>query len=141
MIVSRAGSVSSFYADGMVSAAVNENYGNLPAVQIEYAPEGERTSLCAGLATTAYQNQPLSLQPCSTPETTVFILYTPASPATGPSYFPILTASTTDFDRPYAMTINGNAATDDFVPIIVRRLNGHGTHVPTNQLWGSNVLR
>jgi hypothetical protein len=68
MRVSRAGPVSGFYADGMVSAAVNEHYGELTAVQIQYAPEGDGSAdLCAGLATTAYQGQPLSLQPCSTP--------------------------------------------------------------------------
>ncbi len=140
MIISRAGAVSSFYADGMVSAEVNEHYGNLTAVQIEYAPEGNATDLCAGLATPAYQNQALSLQPCSTPGTTVFILYTPGSPATAPNYFPILTASTTDFVHPFAMTINGNPDHQDFLPITVRRLRGTPTDVPENQLWGSTVL-
>src|SRR3954449_9071253 len=60
MIVGRAGMVSDFYAAGMVSAAVNTHYGNLQAVQIEYAPGGKATGLCAGLATTAYQNEPLT---------------------------------------------------------------------------------
>lgn len=47
--------VSQFYAHGMVSAAVNSHYGSEPAVQVEYAPLGVPTGLCAALATSAYQ--------------------------------------------------------------------------------------
>jgi hypothetical protein len=140
MIVSRAGKVSDFYAAGMVSAAVNNHYGNLQGVQIEYAPRGKATGLCAGLATTAYQNEGLSLEPCSTPGTTVFIIDTADSPATAPTYFPIVNASTTDFAHPFAMTIHGNPAHERFVRIRVRHLIGNPRHVPENQLWGSNVL-
>ena len=76
--------VSQFYADGMVSAAVNEHYGSEYAVQIEYAPCGNPTGLCAAVATTAYQHEGLSLQPCSTPGTTVWILDIADSPAAYP---------------------------------------------------------
>ena len=76
--------VSDFYAKGMVSAAVNAHYGNRPAVQVEYAPYGQATGLCAAVATTAYQNEGLSLQPCSTPGTTVFIIDKNDSPTTWP---------------------------------------------------------
>jgi hypothetical protein len=54
------GLVSDFFAAGLVSAAVNQHYGNLNAAQIEYAPFGKRTGLCAGLATTAFQNEGLT---------------------------------------------------------------------------------
>jgi hypothetical protein len=140
MIVGRAGKVSDFFADGMVSAGVNSHYGKLQAVQIEFAPRGKATGLCAGLATTAYQNEPLTLRPCSTPGTTVFIIDTPDSPATAPTYFPILNASTTDFAHPFAMTIDGNPAHQRFTPIKVRHLVGNPHHVPAKQLWGSVVL-
>jgi hypothetical protein len=140
VIVSRAGMVSDFYAAGMVSAAVNNHYGNLQGVQIEYAPRGKATGLCAALATTAYQNEGLSLEPCSTPGTTVFVIDTADSPATAPTYFPIVTASTTDFVHPFAMTIEGNPAHERFLRIRVRHLIGNPGHVPENQLWGSNVL-
>src|SRR6516225_10455874 len=39
--------VSVFYAEGMVSAAVNAHYSSEPAVQVEYAPFGQATGLCA----------------------------------------------------------------------------------------------
>ena len=140
LIVSRAGLVSDFYAAGLVSAAVNEHYANLHAVQIQYAPHGERTGLCAGLAKAAYQNERLSLQPCSTPGTTAFIIDTADSPATAPMVFPIVSGSTTDFVHPFAMTIDGNPAHEGFLPIRVRHLKGNPSDVHENQLWGSNVL-
>ncbi len=43
-------SVSAWYARGMVSAAVNEHFGNELAVQIEYAPYGHATGLCTAVA-------------------------------------------------------------------------------------------
>jgi hypothetical protein len=63
-------------AAGLVSAVVNSHYGTERAAQIEYAPLGVPTGLCAALATSAYQNEGLSLQPRSTPGTTVWIIDT-----------------------------------------------------------------
>ena len=128
--------VSQFYADGMVSAAVNEHYRSELAVQIEYAPYGKPTGLCTAVATTAYQDEPLSLQPCSTPGTTVWILDIADSPATYPPYFPIVNGSDTDFVHPFAMTILGDPADQPFTPIIMQHLTGNPGSVPANQLWG-----
>jgi hypothetical protein len=129
--------VSTFYAEGMVSAAVNAHYMNEPAVQIEYAPYGKPTGLCTAVAVTAYQDEPLSLQPCSTPGVTVWIIDVNDSPATYPPYFPIVNGSDTDFVHPFAMTILGNPAHQLFTPIIMQHLTGNPTSVPANQLWGS----
>jgi hypothetical protein len=127
--------VSELYAEGMVSAAVNEHYGSEPAVQIEYAPYGKPTGLCTALATTAYQDEGLSLQPCTTPGTTVWIIDTADSPATAPTYFPIVNGSDTDFTHPFAMTILGNPAHQLYTPIIMQHLLGNPGNVPANQLW------
>jgi hypothetical protein len=129
--------VSTFYAQGMVSAAVNAHYGSEPAVQVEYAPYGQPTGLCAAVATTAYQNEGLSLQPCTTPGTTVFIIDKNDSPATWPAYFPIVNASTTDFTHPYTMTICGNPAHKPFPQITLQRMHDNPTDVPDNQLWAA----
>jgi hypothetical protein len=126
--------VSTFYAEGMVSAAVDAHYANEPAVQVEYAPYGQGTGLCAGVATTAYQNEGLTLQPCSTPGTTVFIIDFADAPTAKP-YFPIVNASTTDFTHPYTMTIDGNPAHKPFPQITLQRMHGNPTDVPDNQLW------
>ena len=132
--------VSTFYAEGMVSAAVNAHYGMEDAVQIEYAPYGKPTGLCTAVAVTAYQHEALSLQPCSAPGTTVWIIDGHDSPATAqqvPSHFPIVNGSDTDFVHPFAMTILGNPAHHLYTPIILQHLIGNPTSVPANQLWGS----
>jgi hypothetical protein len=126
-------------AGGLVSAAVNQHYGTESAVQIEYAPLGKPTGLCSALATTAYQNEGLTLQPCSTPGTTVWIVDTADSPATAPARFPIVNGSTTDFTHPFAMIIHGNPAHKRFPQIKVQRLRGNPAHVRVSQLWGANV--
>jgi hypothetical protein len=130
--------VSQWYADGMVSAAVNAHFGNEFAVQIEYAPYGHPTGLCTAVATTAYQNEGLSLQPCSTPGVTIWILDVADSPATYPPYFPIVNGSDTDFVHPFAMTILGNPAHQLVAPIIMQHLVGNPGSVPANQLWGAH---
>jgi hypothetical protein len=96
--------VSQFYADGLASAAVNRHYGSLDAAQIEYAPYGKASGLCVGVAETAFENEGLSLQPCSAPGATVWIIDTAVAPSTEQGYFALINGSTTDFSHPFAMT-------------------------------------
>ena len=132
----RGGKVSDFYADGMVSAEVNSHYGNLDAVQQKYAPFGIETGLCVGLASVAYQNEGLTLQPCDDP-TTVWVIY-PAPPATTGGYFPIVNATTTDFSRPFAIHLPRNEVPSRKpLQMQVRHLQfrtGEKT-LPARQLW------
>ena len=137
LIVPRAGTVSDFFAAGLVSAAVNQHYGSETAVQIEYAPLGQPTGLCSALATTAFQNEGLTLQPCSTPGTTVWIVDRADSPGPMTAPFPIVNGSTTDFTHPFAMIIHGNPADKQFPQIKVQRLRGNPDHVRISQLWGA----
>jgi len=138
-LLSIGGLVSQFYAKGMVSAAVNAHYGTEKAAQIEYAPYGKPTGLCAALARTAYQGEGLTLQPCIVPGTTVFIIDTADSPATAPAYFPIVSGSTTDFTHPFAMTFAGKADPGHrlFPQIKIDHLTGNPAAVPDSQLWGA----
>ncbi|MET8767211.1 hypothetical protein [Streptomyces sp. NPDC004658] len=145
----RAGLVSDFHKDGLLSAEVNRHYGTLRAVEVEYAPHGEPTGLCAGLAVTAYQDEGLTLQKCGTSSRTVWIIDTADSPATASQgHFPLVNGSTTDFAHPYAMTFthasprHGGSGERDHracVPgqIRVARLMGNPSHVPAGQLWGT----
>jgi hypothetical protein len=96
--------VSEFYAKGLVSAAVNRHYGSLEAAQIEYAPYGKPTGLCTGVAKTAYENEGLTLQPCSVPDNTVWIIDPAVAPPAAAGYFALISGSTTDFVHPFAMT-------------------------------------
>ncbi|WP_406434385.1 hypothetical protein OHA59_46180 [Streptomyces sp. NBC_01589] len=143
----RAGAVSDFYKDGLVSAEVNKHYGSLHAVEVEYAPHGQRTGLCAGLAHTAYQDEGLTLQKCGVSAKTVWIIDTADSPATASQgHFPLVSGSTRNFAHPYAMTFthrasfqHGDHGHGHLVPnqIRVDRLMGNPSHVPASQLWGT----
>ncbi len=132
------GKVSQFHAAGMVSDAANREYGNLDAVQQRYAPYGMPTELCVGLATVARQTLGLTLQPCASP-TTVWVIHRALSPTT-PGYFPIINASTTDFDHPFAMHLPRNEVVSGRpLQMQVRRLSfrtGDKT-LPARQLWGA----
>ena len=131
-------SVPDFYAAGMVSAEVDSHYGNLSAAQIQYAPNGVHTGLCVGLATVASQNEGLTLQPCSVPALTVWILDPAGSSAA--NYVAIVNASTTDFDHPFAMDLPQDevVSAHQLPQIRVRRLQflGREKLLPDRQLWG-----
>jgi hypothetical protein len=131
-----AGTVSEFYEMGLVSAAANSQYGPLDAVQQAYAPYGNETGLCVGLARVA-QNEPLTLQPCSSP-TTVWIPY--QALATEEGYFPIINAATTDFRRPFAMYLpHHKVVCGNEIPMLARRLQflKDDKTLPASQLWGA----
>jgi hypothetical protein len=141
LIVPRAGLVSDFYAAGMVSAEVNGHYGNLRAAQIEYAPFGMASGLCVGVATIAFQGEGLTLQPCTVPATTVWIVDTADSPTTvAAGYFPLVNGSPTAFSRPFAMDYpRDEYATDQRTQEIqVRHLQFLSKEhtLPDRQLWG-----
>ncbi len=142
LIVPRSGSVSEFFAAGMLSAKVDRHYGNLTAVQIEYAPSGVGSGLCVGVAIPGVPNQGLTLQPCTVPATTVWIVDTEHAVGTPPDvYFPLINGSTRSFSRPLVMDYPRDAhPTDEPTPEIrVRHLQfvpGERT-VPDRQLWGT----
>jgi hypothetical protein len=132
--------VSDFYDAGMVSPEVNSRYGTLPAVQQEYAPYGDETELCVGLAKVAYQNEGLTLQPCDVSASTIWILDFPDSRPGAPEFFPIVNATTTNFERPFAMDLRWDEVVNDHktIQIHVRRLKflTDAKILPDRQLWG-----
>jgi hypothetical protein len=130
--------VSEFFADGMVSAEVNANYGPFPAVQQIYAPLGEATGLCVGVERVV-QNEDLILIPCDVPGTTVWIVY-PQSPVPQDP-FAILNGATTDFERPFAMhlPVNETATGGEQLQMELRHLQflGDSDTLRLRQLWGA----
>jgi hypothetical protein len=132
------GTVGTFYASGMVSAAVNAHFTGEKATQVEYAPDGVPSGLCAALATRPYENEGLSLQSCTIPGRTVWILDTQDSPGTT-GYFPLVNGATTDFTHPYSMVFPGRAdpAHTRFPGIRVVRLCGNPSNVPDRELWSA----
>ena len=133
------GFVSDFYKLGVVSAEANSHYGSRTAVQQKYAPYNitVQPELCVGLERVAYQTEGLTLQPCNA-ASTVWII--DAFPWTPEGYFPIVNATTTDFDRPFAMHLPRNeVASGRPLQMQARRLQFHGADktLPARQLWGA----
>jgi hypothetical protein len=167
--VSYQGTVHDFFLAGLVSSAVNLHYGggittpttppappppgtvaspNEPAFEVEYSPYGVDSGLCVGTATTAIQNEGVTLQPCGVSAKTVWILDTfdQSFPAFLNGYFPAINGSDTNFSHPFVMTYPSNGyPTDRPRPQVrVNNLTGFsngfgpivGT-VPDTQLWSA----
>ena len=135
------GTVADYYEMGMVSAAVNRHYGTLTASQLEYTPDGIPSGLCVGIATDPFQGEPLSLQSCTVPGRTVFIIDTADSPGTAAvGLFPIVSGATRDFAHPFTMSYPSHVdtAATTLPPIRLRHLQFRGDQraVPAKQLWG-----
>jgi hypothetical protein len=162
------GLTSEFFEAGLVSSSVALHYGCFngefggnsctvgvddPAFEVEYAPYGVDSGLCAGVAATAFQNEGVTLQPCGVTSKTVWIVDTNDSPATlNHDYVPLINGSDTNFSHPFVLTYPKNGyPTDRPRPqLLVQNLTGfsHGPGSPIgsvqdNQLWGADwgVLR
>lgn len=132
------GDVDDYYKLGMVSEAVDDQYHTWKASQLEYAPDGNLTGLCVGVPTDPYTNEALSLQPCTVPGRTVWIIGSPLTP-NAHGYFPIISGATTDFANPYAMTYPNHVDMNKPLPPIrlaPLQFLGPDSSVPARQLWG-----
>jgi hypothetical protein len=157
------GTTSDFFAAGLVTSAVALHYGctdamfndcsprgftDDPAFEQEYAPYGVDSGLCVGVASTAVQNEGVSLQPCGVSSKTVWILDLNDSPQTmRDNYVPLINGSDTNFSHPFVLTYPKNGfPTDKPRPqLFTQNLTGfsHGFGSPIgsvqdNQLWGAN---
>jgi hypothetical protein len=145
--VSRQGTVHDFFAAGLVSAAVDLHYAGDHAYEVEYAPLGADSGLCAGLASTAVQHEGVTLQPCGVTARTVWIVDTFDSPVTLLNgYVPLINGSDTNFSHPFVLTYPANGFPTDSsrpqleVTNITGSSNGPGPILGTvnsNQLWGA----
>lgn len=131
------GLVSDFAAKGMVTAAVNDRYGKLRATQIEFEPRGKPTGLCVGVATTPAQDEELSLQPCTVPGATVWIIDVPDSSAKG--FVPLVNGANADFSQPFTMTYGSDPSHTPREPIRLRHLIKNNGGVPDQQLWSTKT--
>jgi len=164
------GPVSNFYAAGLVSSTVALHYGCTPhttisgpngpiqcsstsvdetAFELEYAPLGRDTGLCAGVATTAFQGEGVSLQPCGNTSKTVWIWDTydqdPFQTFLNGFTFPAINGSDTNFSHPYVLDYPHNADPNDKpraqaqVNNLTGFSNGFGPVIGAvidTQLWG-----
>ena len=153
--VSFQGLVSDFYDAELVSAALNLHYGDgsvaaidQPALEIEYSPFGVDSGLCAGVRSTAVQNEGVTLQPCGVTSKTVWVVDVADSPVTlAHGYVPLINGSDTNFSHPFVLTYPSNGYPTDMprpqlkVTNLTGFSNGFGPivgTVPNTQLWGAD---
>jgi len=150
--ISYQGEVSDFFAAGLVSAAVNLHYGGgatgFPddyAYEIQYAPYGVDSGLCAGVASTAVAGEKVTLEPCGVSSKTVWIVDSQDTVSHG--YVPLINGSDTNFSQPFVLTYPANAyPTDSPRPgLYVSNLTGFqgangfpGGTIDSNQLFGAD---
>jgi hypothetical protein len=158
--ISEQGLVSDFFAADLVSAAVNLHYGggatqsdgstpypDLFAYEIQYAPFGVDSGLCAGVQSTAVAGEKVTLEPCGVSSKTVWIADTENPAGARGGYVPLINGSDTNFSHPYVLTYPANSYPTDMprAELRVNNLTGFSNgagpvlgSVNSNQLWGFN---
>jgi hypothetical protein len=124
---------------------------NDPAFVIEYAPLGQDSGLCVGLAKTAYQEEGVTLQTCGASNTTVWAvdLYDQPFESFILGYAPLINGSDTNFSQPFVLTYpqSGYPTDQPRVQLQVDNLSGYTTGFPPiinypsiddNQMWGAD---
>jgi len=131
---------------GRCPAAFND-----PAFEIEYTPNGVDSGLCAGVASTAVQEEQVTLQVCGNSSKTVWAidLYDNPIETFFHGYFPLINGSDTNFSQPYVLTYPASGyPTDKPRPVLqVDNLSGYTTGFPPilnypsiddDQMWGAD---
>ena len=142
--ISFQGTVSDFFAAGLVSSALNLHFSHNWAYEIEYSPNGVNSGMCIGTASAAVDRTPVVLVQCGASAKSVWVV--DSQDSIGHGYVPLINGSTTNFSHPSVLHYPGNAfPTDTPRP----QLNTFGLQkysngsVFDNELWGANfgVLR
>jgi hypothetical protein len=150
------GPVSDFFAAGLVSSALDLHYGgagcasgydpgppatcttpypDYNAFELEYAPYGVDSGLCAGVGSTAANGTPVALEPCGVSGRTVWVEDTGDN---DDQAIPLINGSDTNFSHPYVLHYPGNADPTDMprVQLNTWMLQKYSTgDVYDNELW------
>jgi len=142
--VSFQGTVSDFFAAGLVSAALNLHYSHNWAFEFEYSPNWVNSGMCIGTARTAANGTPVVLVPCGASAKSVWVV--DSQDAIGRRYVPLINGSDTNFSHPFVLHYPGNAFPTDVPRPQLNTFNlqkfSNGA-VFDNELWGADfgVLR
>jgi len=134
------------------SSATNTcNNFNDPAFEIEYTPNGVDSGLCVGVASTAVQEEKVTLQECGASSKTVWAVDVFDQPIESffHGYFPLINGSDTNFSQPFVLSYpQSGFPTDKPRPSLeVDNLSGFTTGFPPilnypsindNQMWGAD---
>ena len=124
---------------------------NDPAFEIEYTPAGVDSGLCVGVASTAVQEEGVTLQECGASSKTVWAidLFDNLAQVFFTGYAPLINGSDTNFSHPFVLTYpqsgfptdkprpqlqvdNLSGFTNGFPPIV------NFPSIDDNQLWGAD---
>ncbi len=124
---------------------------NDPAFEIEYTPDGVDSGLCVGVASTAVQEEGVTLQECGASAKTVWAVDVYDQPIESffLNYYPLINGSDTNFSQPFVLTYpQSGYPTDKPRPQLqVDNLSGYTTGFPPilnyptiddNQMWGAD---
>jgi hypothetical protein len=127
--------VSTLFANGVVSAAVDQSFADDAAYEIEYAPYGAATGLCVGVGAVATAGEKVDLEPCGVSGKTYWIADSSASITD--SFVPLVNASTTDTSDPFVLTYPSGASPTELPRPQLEVDNLAAGQVPANQLWSA----
>ncbi len=123
------GTVSDFYAAGLVSAGLNLHYGNDEVYEYDYVPYAVDSGLCLGVAGIAGNGAPVSLQPCGESAHTLWVA------DVADQYrrqIPLVNGSDTNFSYPYVLTADTTGIT-----MSTRMLTGGNGVIDNGQYWST----
>jgi hypothetical protein len=133
------GDVNSFRKAGLVSTAFAKTYGDDPAFELQWAPNGVNSGLCVGTHRgTARPDDEVVLEPCGGSASTVWAIDTADQVG---NYSPLINGSSTHFSDPLVLTYPASYPTDTPRPgLTVEPLNtySNGT-VFDNQEWSAKL--
>jgi hypothetical protein len=130
-----AGTVRRLASFGLVSRALALHYGADQAFEVEFAPYGDGTGLCAGLATRAASGEGVTLQWCGESSRTLWVF--DAASQDG-SYAPLINGSDTDFSDPQVLTEPGPPTWRQSLTSFRLQTFADGT-VYDDQMWDNTV--
>lgn len=123
------GTVNDFYQAGIVSSGLDLHYGNDEVYEYQYTPYGAGTGYCLGVAGTAGNGAPVSLQPCGVDASTLWV-YDVADQ--NHRDVPLISGTDTNFTYPYVLT--GDTAG---ITMHTEMLTGGDGVIDTGQYWAT----
>lgn len=121
------GTVSDFFAAGLINATLNAHYGSDSVYEFQYAPGGVNTGLCLGIASGPSKGTQVALQPCGVSANTIWI--NDAADASG-GYAPYISGSDTQYPAPFTLT--APKVGGDFTTEALRTKKGV---IASDQMW------
>jgi YVTN family beta-propeller protein len=122
--------VSDYYQAGLVSQGMEDYYGSLNALEIDYTPSGAATGQCLGVATSPGNGTPVTLQPCGVSARTLWVL-DPVSTSASSHFTFISAATSSSYAHPYELS-----APQPGLPLYTYAAQSIDDRSFPTQLWG-----